>query len=144
MSEWHPGVITTLFFFLGFMPMVITVLVRGISRRTDWEVGVVSVAVIALILIKTGLWLPAIMLAVGAFVGYVTVTFAMICLGNMTEERVISSPIGASEAFYSDEIAEISWRDRGLCDPHEISFDRTEEQLLLWYPPPGRLVDTKA
>jgi hypothetical protein len=143
MSEWHPGVLITLFFFLGFMPMVVTVLVRGISRRTDWEVGSVSVLLTAAILIKTGLWIPAAAFAVGALFGYVVVTFAMICLGNMTEERVLSPPIGASEAFHPDEIAEITWRRHGMSDPNEISFDRTEEQLLLWYPP-GRLVDTKA
>lgn len=142
MSEWHPGVLVALFFFLGFMPMVIAVLVRGISRRTDWEVGSVFVLVTALILMKTGLWVPTVAFAAGASFGYVVVTFAMICLGNMYEPRVMSPPIGASEAFHPDEIAEIPWRDYGLADPHEISFDRTEEQLRLRFPR-GHLVDFK-
>lgn len=144
MSEWHPGVLVALFFFLGFMPMVVTVLTRGISRRTDWEVGSVSAVVIGLILIKTGLWLPTVAFAGGALFGYVVVTFAMICLGNMYEPKVISPPIGVSEAFHPDEIAEIAWRDNGLSDPYGISFDRTEEQLRLRFPPPGRFVDVTA
>lgn len=142
MSEWHPGVLITLFFTLGFMPMVVTVLARGISRRTDWQVGITSVLVTVLILIKTGLWVPTAAFAAGALIGYIVVTFAMICLGNMHEQRALSPPIGASEAFHPDEIAEISWRDRGLSDPYEISFDRTEQQLLLRFPQ-GRFVDMR-